>query len=53
MDKANRSIRCTVDTCANHAQSEEYCALEHVQIGTHEANPSVCQCVDCESFVAK
>ncbi len=49
----NRSIQCTVDKCKNHAQSEQFCTLDAVTIGTHEPNPTVCQCVDCESFVAK
>ena len=51
--KTNKSIGCTVDQCRNHAQSENYCPLDKVSIGTHETNPKVPQCVDCESFVAK
>ena len=49
--KPNHSIACTVSQCANHAKSCDYCALERVMIGTHEKNPTVNQCVDCESFV--
>ncbi|MBE6569723.1 MAG: DUF1540 domain-containing protein [Ruminococcaceae bacterium] len=49
--KPNHCISCSVTNCANHAQSENYCALDRVVIGTHEANPTVTQCVDCESFV--
>ena len=49
----NRSIKCSVDKCKNHAQYEQYCTLNTVSIGTHESDPKVCQCVDCESFVAK
>ncbi len=48
--KANHSIRCSVDKCANHCGGENYCSLDCVSIGTHEANPTVTQCVDCESF---
>ena len=47
----NHSIKCTVTSCANHAGKENYCVLDTVKIGTHEANPTVSQCVDCESFV--
>lgn len=49
--KPNHSIACTVSQCANHAKCCDYCALERVVIGTHESNPTVNQCVDCESFV--
>ena len=49
--KPNHCIKCTVTSCANHAQKENYCVLDTVKIGTHECNPTVSQCVDCESFV--
>ena len=47
----NHCIKCTVVSCANHAKSSDYCSLNTVSIGTHEANPTVNQCVDCESFI--
>lgn len=50
---ANHNIRCSVVQCENHCENEQYCALESISVGTHEANPTVCQCTDCESFVAK
>ncbi len=50
---ANTSIKCSVKSCQNHCNSEDYCGLNSVKIGTHESNPTVCQCVDCESFVAR
>ncbi|MGN1051651.1 MAG: DUF1540 domain-containing protein [Acutalibacteraceae bacterium] len=55
MDKcnANHSIRCSVVSCNNHCTNENYCSLDTVSIGTHESHPSECECVDCESFVAK
>lgn len=49
--KPNRSIYCTVSQCANHTHTCDYCSLDRVEIGTHEKNPTVNQCVDCESFV--
>lgn len=49
--KPNHSIFCTVKQCANHAKDSEYCVLNKVTIGTHEPNPTVCQCVDCQSFI--
>ena len=49
--KPNHSIFCTVTQCANHAHNCDYCSLERVCIGTHEKNPTVTECTDCESFV--
>lgn len=48
--KENYSIGCTVGQCANNC-GNGYCSLDKIQVGTHESNPTVCQCVDCESFV--
>lgn len=55
MDKnfKNNSIRCTVVSCANHNETEDYCALNSILVGTHEPHPTEKQCADCESFVAK
>lgn len=55
MDKcyANHCIRCTVSQCANHCKDQEYCALECIQVGTHEPHPSMDQCTDCQSFEMK
>ena len=50
-NKPNHCIKCSVVSCANHAEKENYCVLDTVTIGTHECNPTVSQCVDCESFV--
>ncbi len=51
MEKKNHSIECSVKQCANHCESADYCALEKIRVGTHEQNPTVSQCVDCESFI--
>lgn len=53
MEKANRSIHCTVTSCQNHCSCEDYCSLDSVQIGTHECNPKKDQCTDCMSFRKK
>ncbi len=52
MDKTNynHSIRCSVNQCANHAQSDDYCALSQIRVGTHENDPRDIKCTDCESF---
>ena len=52
MDKchANKSIRCSVQQCKNHCSDADYCALESIQVSTHEMNPTEKKCTDCESF---
>jgi len=49
----NPCIQCTIFSCANHNESEEYCALEQIQVGTHESDPKVVECTDCQSFEKK
>ncbi len=51
--KANKSIECTVQQCANHCTDSNYCALDHILVGTHEGNPTMDQCTDCKSFRCK
>lgn len=51
--KANNSIKCTVEQCKYHCGNEQYCSLDCITVGTHEANPEVCECVDCKSFAKK
>lgn len=51
--KPNRCIACTVQQCAHHAENENYCSLDKIIVGTHEMNPTVSQCTDCESFILK
>ena len=46
----NKAIRCTVAQCAHHCADSNYCALDSIVVGTHEANPTKVQCTDCESF---
>ena len=49
----NRAIGCTVSQCAHHCGMENYCSLNHIQVVTHESNPTMTQCTDCASFKAK
>lgn len=49
----NESIQCTVQQCKYHNNSKDYCSLERIMVGTHEANPTMEQCTDCKSFDAK
>lgn len=50
---ANKSIQCTVSQCKHHCGEENYCSLDKIQVGTHEADPTVKQCTDCMSFDRK
>ena len=49
-EQKNPSIRCTVSQCRHNLCHENYCTLSCVSIGTHESDPSVPECVDCNSF---
>lgn len=49
---ANYCIACTVTQCQNHVKTSNYCALDKIQVGTHESNPTESKCTDCQSFVA-
>lgn len=46
----NPNIRCTVEQCRHNLGSECFCTLDVVHIGTHEPNPTMKECVDCDSF---
>jgi len=50
---ANKCIECTVQQCAYHCDTENFCSLDKILVGTHEANPTVDQCTDCKSFRKK
>ena len=39
--------------CAHHCQDSNYCGLDTITVGTHEANPTEVKCTDCESFKLK
>ena len=50
---ANKSIECTVKQCAHHCGEANFCSLERILVGTHEANPTMDECTDCMSFRKK
>lgn len=52
-ENANRSIACSIKNCKYHCCCEDYCSLDKIRIGTHEANPTEKACTDCESFELK
>ena len=47
---SNKCIACTVTQCAYHCKGENYCSLNMIRVGTHEANPTEPKCTDCQSF---
>ena len=53
MNEMNKSIQCTIKNCAHHAKDVNYCSLDQILVGTHEANPNKKECTDCESFEMK
>ena len=53
MNGKNESIQCTIYNCAHHAKDVNYCSLDRISVGTHEANPTKKECTDCESFSCK
>jgi len=52
MDK-NESIKCTINSCKYNNCNENYCTLNQIKVGTHEENPTVVECTDCQSFELK
>lgn len=52
-NEKNEAIKCTINNCEHHCQSEDYCSLDSIMVGTHEANPTKVECTDCESFCMK
>ena len=51
MDKVNHSIKCSVDSCAYHAQSKDFCTLNAIKVGCcGDSHPNSCECTECASF---
>lgn len=53
MNKINECIECSVQQCVHHGNAKDYCTLNKIKIGTHELNPTMDQCTDCQSFQVK
>lgn len=49
----NNAIGCSVEQCKHHCSGEDYCTLEAIKVGTHELNPTMVECTDCQSFEMK
>ena len=50
---ANESIGCTVQQCKYHCPDQNFCSLDRISVGTHETNPTMKECTDCDSFELK
>lgn len=46
----NYSIKCSVSNCKHHCGAQQYCSLDSIMVGTHEQNPTMVPCTDCQSF---
>jgi len=53
MEHANHSIKCSVKQCAYHCHEQDYCSLDSISIGAHEANVCDVECTDCRSFMKR
>lgn len=51
--KKNSNIHCSVTQCKHNMVSENYCGLDCICVGTHESNPTVPECTNCDSFVKR
>ncbi|MBE5960910.1 MAG: DUF1540 domain-containing protein [Lachnospiraceae bacterium] len=49
----NESIECTINNCKNYADDVNFCTLNKIKVGTHEANPTQAECTECQSFVCR
>lgn len=50
---ANTSIECSVKECKHHCEDKNFCSLNTIKVGSHETNPTMYQCTDCNSFELK
>jgi len=50
MEQINHNIRCSVNDCAYHASSQDYCTLREISVGRCTAKATSCDCTECASF---
>lgn len=51
--KANSNIQCEVPECQYHSGNKNYCTLDSILVGKHEAQATKVECTDCQSFKVK
>ncbi|MHC1683598.1 MAG: DUF1540 domain-containing protein [Clostridiaceae bacterium] len=49
-NQINDSIGCIVTECEYHANSKNYCTLNHIDVVKHEPSAKTVECTDCGSF---
>ncbi len=49
----NTCIHCDVVSCKYNCETESYCSLNEIKVGTHEPHPTMPECADCQSFVKR
>lgn len=49
----NKSIGCTVHDCRYHAQNEDYCTLNAIQVVNHQTPATTKENTDCGSFESR
>lgn len=49
-NQVNNSIGCIVTECQFHADSQNYCTLDHIDVVKHEQSAKTVECTDCGSF---
>lgn len=50
MKQANSNIRCSVKSCANHCEGQNYCSLNEIKVGCCDPTVSSCAATECASF---
>ncbi|WFD12265.1 DUF1540 domain-containing protein [Tepidibacter hydrothermalis] len=53
MHQGNTHIGCDVTECKHHAQSNNNCTLNHIEVKKHKPNATCPECTDCASFEMK
>ena len=50
-NNVNSSIRCSVENCVYHAQSQNYCTKNEISVGCCGTNKATnCDSTECASF---
>ena len=50
MEQINHNIACSVENCAHHAGSRNYCTLREIKVGCCTPQVTSCECTECASY---
>lgn len=53
LNNTNTNIGCTVMDCKFHAESQQYCTLNKIQVVNHTNPATTKESTDCDSFETK